>query len=57
MAGHITLMALIVLVSFTPYLPIKGADENTIMPINSAHTTLNMVTTRIVFVILLCSPL
>ena len=43
-AGQVTLIASMALTSFMPYLPIKGANINTKIPITIAHTILNTAT-------------
>ena len=49
-AGQVTLIASMALTSFMPYLPIKGANINTKIPITIAHTILNTATVFIVFI-------
>ena len=54
-AGHVTLMASIVLRSLMPYLPIVGAHINTKAAINNAQAKLNIVTILIVLIKLVFS--
>ena len=55
-AGQVTFIAFIVLISFTPCSPIIGARKKTKTPIKIAHIILNMATELTVLVKLLLSP-
>ena len=56
-AGQVTLMALSVLRSLTPYLLMYGARKNTKTPMNKDHMILKIATESIVLKRLFVSPL